>query len=267
MARLKTEHEVFGALKRRFAPPAYAALPAVRDTTGWAGKRTIDAIIMGCYPSRGLHLHGVEIKTSRSDWLRELRKPEKQESIFRFCDFFWLAVGDKDVAQIDEVPENWGLLVPHGKSMKALVPAPKLEPDPIERGFLASILRRAAQMSVDPEVEAKIRAELRAEYKKDAKQLSDLAEKSTRQENAALKRMIETLKPISDAIGHSRFRQEELLAILARIEKVGASRFICDFQQQTRLARRNVERLLREIDAIGTAFDNFTDQIHVTSSE
>ena len=45
-----------------------------------------DAVIMSLWPSRGLELHGVEIKVSRADWKREAADPAKAEAIAAYCD-------------------------------------------------------------------------------------------------------------------------------------------------------------------------------------
>src|SRR5690606_30054605 len=85
-----------------------------------------------------------EIKVSRADVLRELANPAKQESVFRYCDRFWLAVGDPTIVKLDEVPAPWGLLVPgKGGKMMVIKEAPAPTPEPMTREFLAAILRKA----------------------------------------------------------------------------------------------------------------------------
>lgn len=130
-------------LEKRFAAPAWVLLHEVRNGTGYARRttRTADAIAMSLWPSRGLELHGIEIKSSRNDWLRELAEPAKAEEIQRFCDRWWLAVTDADIVQPGELPPTWGLLVPHCGALKAKVEAPKLTATPVDRLFLAALLR------------------------------------------------------------------------------------------------------------------------------
>jgi hypothetical protein len=173
-AKLTTERAVREALAARFDPPAYAVLPGVADGTGGNKTRTVDALVASLWPSRGLWIAGVEIKVSRGDLLRELKNPAKQESIYKFCDYFWLAVGDESIVQLGEVPETWGLLVPGrgGKTLKVAKEAPELNPQPMSRAFLAGVLRRVHQMATDvadaeraavrKEVEAGVAAELKA---------------------------------------------------------------------------------------------------------
>lgn len=158
MATITTEAGVFAALARRFCAPEWACFRGVADATGAGHRRTVDALLMNMYPSRGLTIEGVEIKVSRGDWLRELKKPSKQETVFRYCDRFWLAVGDPAIVRDGELPATWGLLVPgRGGKMKIATRAPELSPEPITKPFMAAILRRAS------EGHDKLRREVRVE--------------------------------------------------------------------------------------------------------
>ncbi len=139
------------ALRERYKGGAHAFLPQVRNTTGYARKeRTADALVMGLWPSRGLHLQGFEIKAHRQDWVRELHNPAKAEEICQYCDFWWIVVGDASIVWDDELPSTWGLLVPKGKkTLVAKVQAPKLDPKPLTLGFLASMIRNVEAMVYD----------------------------------------------------------------------------------------------------------------------
>lgn len=118
-ARMYGEGDLVDRLATRFGPPAFAFLPQVRDSTGAVAARTADAIAMSLWPSRGLVLHGFEIKVTRTDWHKELHNPAKAEMIAQFCDFWWLVVGDKDIVKPGELPDAWGLLSPYGKGLRA----------------------------------------------------------------------------------------------------------------------------------------------------
>lgn len=151
--------ELTRLLKLRYAAPEYAFLPQVRNSTGINGSvRTADALVMSLWPSRGIALHGFEIKSHRSDWLGELKNPSKAEAVCQFCDYWWIVTGEKEIVKLDEVPELWGLLVVRGKGLVAIKPAVKLTPQPISRVFLAGMLRRAADAIVP---KAEIAAELK----------------------------------------------------------------------------------------------------------
>jgi hypothetical protein len=131
------------ALAAHFSPPAFAYFEQVRNGTGVTRvTRTADALAFGLWPSRGLFMHGVEIKTARSDWKRELADPEKAEEIAQYCDFWWLATS-AGVAQLEELPAQWGWLELDAKGkLKIRKTAPKLEAKPISRQFLASLFRQ-----------------------------------------------------------------------------------------------------------------------------
>lgn len=59
---------VRAALKRRYAQPECAVVFEVAQATGFSANRHLDAIAMELWPSRGLALHGIEIKVDLYDW-------------------------------------------------------------------------------------------------------------------------------------------------------------------------------------------------------
>lgn len=138
----KTEGEVLDALRRRHAGDEWVFLMHLKTATGWqTGRgRELDGWAMNMWPSRGLKTHGFEVKVSRSDWLSELKDPDKADEGFQFCDFWWVAVGDPAIVQKGELPAGWGLLVPHRGGMKIKVQAEEREAD-FDRAFWASCLR------------------------------------------------------------------------------------------------------------------------------
>lgn len=142
--------DLLARIHRRFAAPAYAVLENVRNGTGYAKReRYADAVAMGLWPSRGIDVHGMEIKVSRSDWQAELKQPEKAQAIQQYCDYWWVVAPD-GVVQLAELPPNWGLLVPSpkGKGLVAQKDAPKLTATPLDRGFIASCLRNVSKKAV-----------------------------------------------------------------------------------------------------------------------
>lgn len=160
-----TAADLMAALRTRFAPPAHAFFEEVRNGTGYSRReRTADALAMSLWPSRGLELHGFEVKVSRGDWLRELKAPEKAEEFFRFCDAWWIVVADRTIVQPGELPPTWGLMVPRGATVKiAVEPKVRLQPEPFTKLFLASFLRRVHQTMIP---EAHIKEELRRAFDK-----------------------------------------------------------------------------------------------------
>lgn len=118
------------------------------------GARRMDALVMNCVPSRGLTLIGYEIKASRSDWLRELARPEKADLAAEYLDAFYL-VTVPGVVESGELPDRWGLMVPKAqKRLQVEVEAKPQDGKDTPRSLLAGILRRAIRQELDREIEA-----------------------------------------------------------------------------------------------------------------
>lgn len=154
-----TSDDIYAALRLRYPLPEYVFLAEVANGTGWGANRWADALVMGVWPSRGLELTGLEIKVSRSDWTRERKRPDKAESIALYCDR-WFVVAPPGVVPPDQVPPSWGLMELRGTKLVTVVePRVPLTPKPVDRPFLASLLRCAVQQAVLPGKEALDQAE------------------------------------------------------------------------------------------------------------
>lgn len=138
-----TSADIRLGMSKRWAAPEYAIMWEVSNATGGAAKRYADAVIMSLWPSRGLELHGVEIKISRSDWKREAADPSKAETIARFCDRWYIHTAPGVVGDLSAVPPAWGLREFDGKVWRTIREAGKNDPEPMTRSFLAALLRRA----------------------------------------------------------------------------------------------------------------------------
>ena len=167
-----TERDMLDALHARYSvtsqgyPLRFVTAEHVRAACGfgggsWAGgqynartMRTADFLAQDCWEANGLHLHGHEVKVSRSDWLAELAEPDKAEAIRRYCDYWWLVAPSRDIVRND-LPDGWGLMV-LGKNGRLRVAkrAPKLTPEPHPPTFRASLMR-----AVRKTAEARIRNE------------------------------------------------------------------------------------------------------------
>jgi len=139
---------VFRLLHDLWPKNGYAILPEVGNSTGARTKRHADAVVMSLWPSRGLDIYGVEIKVSRSDWLSEMRNPEKADAIAQYCDGWYVAVSRSEIIQMGELPKTWGLIACDTGKAKIIKPAPTLEAKALDRGFVAAMLRRASEFCV-----------------------------------------------------------------------------------------------------------------------
>lgn len=155
-----TEAAILDLLRDRHASTGnggageWAFMPQVRNAAGFDASRTLDALALHLWPSRGLVLHGYEVKTSRSDFLREIKDPAKAEAFCRLVEFFWI-VAPKGVVKKGELPTTWGLIEVHGTGtqedswrLRTKTAAPcllqaKYHPNrgPLPRGLVVSMLR------------------------------------------------------------------------------------------------------------------------------
>src|ERR1039457_1110041 len=113
-----TETTVTDALHVRYSQVhgngrRYAVAAGVRSHAGFDARRPADFLAMDLWPSRGLALHGHEIKVSRSDWLRELKEPEKAAEFIPYMNHWWLVASDPRIVREGELPEGWGLMEMH----------------------------------------------------------------------------------------------------------------------------------------------------------
>ncbi|HEU4754105.1 MAG TPA: hypothetical protein VFU47_13425 [Armatimonadota bacterium] len=176
-------------LKARYQEPQYAYFDEVRDAAGFSAVRTLDGLAMGVWPSRGLTFLGFEIKVSRADWLRELKNPQKADGWWARVDRLYLVVGDAEIVKPGELPDGWGLIVPYRDGLKIarepLQPA-KLDWTHAQRHFLASILRRLAEVQPDVVAVSKARREGIEEGRKAEQERRGQALKTLQEEHDAL---------------------------------------------------------------------------------
>ena len=159
-----TERQMLDLLAARYAVsqgngPRYVFAEHVRNEAGFGGfdrelrartgkqstLRTADAIAVDLWPSSGNLIHGFEVKVSRSDWLTELRDPDKAEAFRPYVDHWWLVVPDPAIVR-DDLPTGWGLLAPGAdRRLRVHRRAPRLDRQPMTASMTASLLRAAVK--------------------------------------------------------------------------------------------------------------------------
>lgn len=139
---------LFELLAVKYAPPAWAFFGQVSNGTGFSANRFADAMAMGIWPSRGLELEGFEIKVYRADWLKELKNPKKAEDMAGYCDRWYIVAPNCEIVKPEELPPNWGLYVASGRGLKLVKKSAKLEPEPLDKLFVAALLRRASESMI-----------------------------------------------------------------------------------------------------------------------
>lgn len=98
-------------------------------SAGFSGNDTqCDLLAINTWASRGLMRVGHEVKVSRSDWLRELKKPGKADYWWQMCHRWYLVVPKPHTAVVfpGELPEGWGLMeVSDAGKVRTVTTAPK----------------------------------------------------------------------------------------------------------------------------------------------
>lgn len=188
-----TASDIRAAMAKRWCDPQWAIMWEVNEGTGSQTGRSADAVMMSLWPSRGLELHGVEIKVSRSDWKREAADPTKAEAVAKFCDRWWIHTAPGVVDDLSDLPPAWGLREWNGASWTTIREAEKTQAAPITRRFLAAMLRRAdgamqafmrdamreareAQIAEEERLRAGIRGQIEEGVKRRTAELSQAAE-------------------------------------------------------------------------------------------
>lgn len=138
-----TSSDIRAGMAKRWSEPEWAIMWEVGEGTGQMRGRSADAVMMSLWPSRGLELHGVEIKVSRSDWKREAADPSKAEAVAKYCDRWWIHTPPGIVDDLSDLPPAWGLREFDGKAWQTIREAEKTDAAQVTRPFLAAMLRRA----------------------------------------------------------------------------------------------------------------------------
>lgn len=132
-----TTAELNEALHAHFIKPddridlAGAGAVYLTEVTAPNSNRRADVVHIGLWQSRGAgRIDVCELKTSRSDFRRELDKPEKAEAWWPYCNAFWIVAPSIEVVPPEELPPGWGLMVPgtRGRRFKKIVQPEEREP-------------------------------------------------------------------------------------------------------------------------------------------
>ncbi len=128
-------------IDKRFPAPGWCVLWEVANGTGWKTRRHADAVAIGIWPSHGYAIHGVEIKRTRSDLMREFKDPSKADAVGKYCDHWWLVLADAKIADGVQLPTSWGVLAPKDQLLRVVKKAPTLKPKAVDRSFFAALVR------------------------------------------------------------------------------------------------------------------------------
>ena len=182
-----TTLEVKKRLAAKYTSWEYVYLEELRSSNGFARKvRSADAIAINLYPSHGCEMHGFEIKVSRSDFLLELKDPDKSDIFKQYCDRWFLVVGDASIVKPGELPAGWGLIIPRGDSLMVKIGANKLEPKPMGRGMYTAIMKRLKGNSLGDDERNRMQKEAEVEANKTAQVQIDCLTKGLENANEVI---------------------------------------------------------------------------------
>lgn len=124
----------------------YTYFAELRIGTGQGAnaERTMDGWAMHVIPSRAAPRMAFEIKTSRADFLVELKEPLKRRGAMQFSNEFYFVTPGGLIAA-GEIPMDCGLIECDAYGARKTVAAPYRESLPTWR-FVASIVRRVSSL-------------------------------------------------------------------------------------------------------------------------
>lgn len=139
--------------------PKWVVLSEIRTNTGfrtkWStrggpfGEKYIDMMAFDCWPSSGYLRVAFKIKTSRSDFLNELKRPEKRWLAMMYSHKFYF-VAPEGVVKLMELPGGCGLIEVVEKNGELKLNtrySPEVtDASPLPDSFIASLLRNACKI-------------------------------------------------------------------------------------------------------------------------
>lgn len=142
-----TERGLLDALRHRYShrdyglKARYVVAEQVRSHASYYARRTADFVALDTWESGKYAYHGHEVKVSRSDWLRELKAPEKAAEFVPYMNYWWIVVPDAAIVRPAELPETWGLMALAGGQLKAVTRARWQAAEPMETRRLVAFMR------------------------------------------------------------------------------------------------------------------------------
>lgn len=238
-------------LRLRYPDKRFALFDEVRNKAGFDANRSADCVVVALWPSDGLRIIGIEIKTSRHDYQRELEKPEKADAIAGYCDAWYLAVEHGVISDLSVVPERWGVLqvTEKGDGLRELkAPVLNDSPRPLDRSFVAAVCKRA-QESAAPRAQIK-------EAEKKGREHGQWQLKHAEEERDKLKKRLDEFEKASGLRIDGWNGGERLGEAVAAVMRARDSQ---KYQLEAKI--NEVERLLKALRELAGIFDEIASPL------
>lgn len=226
------------ALRERYSAPEFSFFEEVGDS-GSSSSVYADGVAINMWASRGYAITGFEVKVSRSDWLRELKQPEKSEPILTKCDFWYLVAPD-EVYLADEVPPSWGILSFKNGQLREKRKAPKLEPKPITRAFVAQMFRRGNGKE-ERDISNRIAKELAADRERMQKRVAEEVKSQTRMLREKGEKWDTFLKELGEPTWTNDEEVRRAVKAVMKAGVTGAHSGVADLLQRMQWATQRLE--------------------------
>ena len=135
---------IWDALSEKADGVQHAMFFELKLCTGWSGsEQRLDAWSIPLWPSLGNNIVAYEVKTARSDFLREIKNPEKRLAGIKRSNQFYFVTSAKVVREPNEIPEECGWIEFMNGELIERKPAPVRECEKPDWGTVKAICRRA----------------------------------------------------------------------------------------------------------------------------
>jgi uncharacterized protein YqgV (UPF0045/DUF77 family) len=212
---------------------------------------------MNLFPSRGLSVYGFEIKVSKSDFMSEIRKPDKSADIQKFCDR-WYIVAPEEAVDESLLPATWGWLQVTGEQIRVKKEAPTLTPEPLNRKFVAAVVRRAHEQE-EADIEARVRLRMEAERKRDEERITREVEARSRKSQEAIKQLAD-LKAKIGTSSWDYLNNDDVAAAVKIVREAGVTSTYGGLRQVEKEMKRCADRLRKALDGA------FGEQLEIEDS-
>jgi hypothetical protein len=235
-------------IDKRFPAPGWCVLWEVANGTGWKTKRHADAVAIGIWPSHGYAIHGVEIKRTRADLMREFKDPSKADAVGKYCDHWWLVLADAKIADGVQLPASWGVLAAKDQLLRVVKKAPKLKPKAVDRSFFAALVRNVMAGYVPKHEHDALKERQRDEIIQELERTRAYQHESVELDLQRLKATVEAFEKAS-GVEVSSYNAGNIGATV---------RTVLDLRHH--LAEDHLEQRARELDAVSNRYKYVSDQ-------